>query len=142
MEPTTFHIQVQYNASVEEVWDALTNKEKMKVWYFDMKNFKPEPDFVFEFYEPGGTKFLHRCKILEVIPRQKLRHTWTHPHFSKGVTVVTWSLSSSAQNQTEVALTHENIESLADGGSDFAKENYAEGWNHILTKSLKTFLEK
>ncbi len=32
------------NAPVNAVWEAITDKDKMKQWYFDLAAFKPEKD--------------------------------------------------------------------------------------------------
>jgi len=42
-------IERSYNASVEKVWQAITDKEQMKQWYFDVSDFKPEVGFEFTF---------------------------------------------------------------------------------------------
>ena len=56
-------IERTYDAPVETVWKAVTNKEQMKHWYFDLKEFEPEIGFEFQFH--GGTEqkqYLHLCK--------------------------------------------------------------------------------
>lgn len=131
-----------YNAPVEKVWQAITDREEMRQWYFDMPDFEPRVGCTFSFYEPGGAnKFLHRCTISEVVPHKRLRHTWTHPELSKGSSVVTWELEP-VGDKTRVTLTHEGVESFADGGADFARANYVEGWRQLLGESLKKFLER
>ena len=41
------------DAPVEKVWQAITDKDKMKKWYFDLEEFKPEVGFEFQFYGEG-----------------------------------------------------------------------------------------
>jgi uncharacterized protein YndB with AHSA1/START domain len=114
------------------IWQALTDKNKMKEWYFDIPDFDLTPGTVFNFYEAGGkNEFHHRCKVLEVVPNQKLSHTWTHPSHSKGESTVTWTLTETG-NGTEVILTHTGLENFADGGAAFAPENYQMGWDGLL----------
>ena len=45
------------------------------------------------------------------------------------------------ENKTLLRLTHEGIETFPNETSDFAKENFVEGWNHIINTSLKEYLE-
>ena len=72
-------IERTFNAPVARVWKALTNADEMRVWYFDLKEFKPEVGFEFEFtVEHEGTKYHHLCKITEVIPQKKIAYTWRY----------------------------------------------------------------
>jgi len=42
-------IEKAFNASSETVWKALTEKDEMKKWYFDLEEFRPEVGFEFRF---------------------------------------------------------------------------------------------
>jgi uncharacterized protein YndB with AHSA1/START domain len=71
MDAQPFVIERTYKASPERVWRAITDKNQMKEWYFDLKEFKPEVGFEFQF--EGGTDdkiYIHLCKITEVIPQR------------------------------------------------------------------------
>jgi len=35
--------EVILNASVPKVWKAITDRDDMKQWYFDIEEFRPEP---------------------------------------------------------------------------------------------------
>ena len=74
---TPIVIERTYNASVEKVWKAITDRDEMKKWYFDIAEFKAEPGFEFEFVGEGkqGEKFLHLCKVDEVIKNKKLSYS-------------------------------------------------------------------
>ncbi len=65
-----------YNATVDKVWKAITDKDQMKQWYFDLAEFWPEAGFEFQFYGQGkeGEQYLHLCKITEVIKEKKLQN--------------------------------------------------------------------
>ncbi len=137
-------ITVQYtiNTPAEKVWKALTDKNEMKSWYFDIQDFVLETGQEFNFYEPGGgNKYHHQAQILEIITNQKLKYTWFYPDFSDLKTVVTWELQPE-NGHTVVKLTHEDIENFKDLGEDFSRENFTKGWNTILGQSLKEYLEK
>jgi uncharacterized protein YndB with AHSA1/START domain len=67
------------NAPTARVWQALTDVDQMRAWYFDLKEFKPEPGFEFEFIvEHEGVKYHHLCKVTEAIPQKKIAYTWRY----------------------------------------------------------------
>ncbi|WP_223599681.1 SRPBCC domain-containing protein [Chryseobacterium sp. GVT01B] len=139
---TPITVQYKINAPAEKIWKALTDKNEMKSWYFDIQDFALEIGKEFNFFEPGGeNKYHHQGKILEIIPNQKLKHTWSYPDFSMLKTIVTWELLPE-DGQTLVKLTHENIENFKDLGDGFSRDNFTQGWNTILGQSLKEYLEK
>ena len=139
---TPITVQCTINAPVEKVWKALTDKNEMESWYFDIQDFVLETGKEFNFYEPGGAdKYHHHGEVLEIIPNQKLKHTWSYPDFSDLKTVVTWELQAENEH-TVVKLTHEDMENFKNLGEGFSRENFTEGWNTILGQSLKEYLEK
>ena len=141
MQNEPFVIERTFDAPVKKVWDAITNKDQMKEWYFDLAEFKPEVGFEFQF-EAGkdNKKFLHLCRITEVIPQKKLAHSWKYDG-QAAETYVTWELFDEG-DKTRLKLTHEGLERIAQYGPDFAKENFVAGWTSIVGRSLKDFLEK
>lgn len=123
----------------QTVWHALTNKELMKEWYFDIPNFELSLGHEFSFYEPGDTrKYFHRCVIQEIQPTEKLVHSWSHPTRSKGESMVTWLLKEDG-NRTQVTLSHEGVAKLADAGDEFIPENFQAGWDGFLQR-FKNYL--
>ena len=134
-------VEYKVNAPVEQVWKALTDKNEMQLWYFDISDFELEVGKIFNFYEPGDEKkFHHQAEILEIIPNQKLKHTWTYPEFSNEKTTVSWELQSEGE-QTLVKLTHDDIDNFKDLGENFSREAFTEGWNGIIGQSLKQYIE-
>ncbi|UTX50021.1 SRPBCC domain-containing protein [Chryseobacterium sp. MA9] len=139
---TPITVQYTINAPAEKIWKALTDKNEMKSWYFDIQDFALEIGKEFNFFEPGGeNKYHHQGEILEIIPNQKLKHTWSYPDFSALKTIVIWELLPE-DGQTLVKLTHENIENFKDLGDGFSRDNFTQGWNTILGQSLKEYVEK
>lgn len=135
-------IKQRVNAPVEKVWNALTDKAQMKEWYFDIPDFELGLHNEFNFFEPGGeNRFHHHGEILEVIPNQKFKHTWSYPEFSKEKTIVRWELEED-NGGTLITLTHKGLENFNHLGTDFQKESFENGWNGILGQSLKEFIEK
>ncbi len=130
----TFHV------SADQVWQAITDNRKMKQWYFDMPAFKPEPGFEFQFYgSKDDKKYLHLCKVIELIPVRKLKHSWAYKDYP-GNSQVSFELFPEGK-QTKLRLTHEGLETFPRHNSDFSVENFTKGWNAILGISLKSFLE-
>lgn len=139
---TPITVQYKINAPAEKVWNALTDKNEMKSWYFAIQDFALEVGKEFNFYEPGeAKKYHHQGTVLEIIPERKLKHTWTYPEFSDAVTTVTWELQQE-DDGTLVTLTHDHIENFDGLGEAFSKASFTEGWNSIIGKSLKEYLEK
>lgn len=136
-----FVIERTYNAPSDKVWQAITDKNKMKQWYFDLEEFKPEVGFEFRFY--GGSEekqYLHICRITEVIPGKKLTHTWTYEGYP-GESFLTFELFNEG-NKTRLKLTHAGLETFPSDSPDFARTSFTAGWTHIIGTSLKEYLEK
>ncbi len=141
MKQEPFVIERTYNAKVDKVWKAITDKEQMKEWYFKLDSFEPEVGFEFKF-EAGSDakKYLHVCKITDVEPNKMLRYSWRYDGY-EGISFVIFELFPEGDS-TRVRLTHEGIESFPTDNPDFKKESFMKGWTHILGKSLKEYLEK
>jgi uncharacterized protein YndB with AHSA1/START domain len=132
--------EVLLDAPVARVWQAITNKDELKQWSFEMNDFRPEVGFEFEFYgEKDGEKFLHLCKVLEVEPEKKIKWLWTYEDV-EGETFVTFELFSEGKG-TRLRLTHEGLENLPQD-ENYAKENFVAGWNDLLGQFLKDYLDK
>jgi len=133
-------VERTYNAPVKAVWEALTNNAQMKQWYFDLKEFKAEPGFEFEFSGgPPEKSYLHKCVVKEVIPFKKLSDSWRYDGY-EGDSLVMWELFDEG-DKTTVRLTHTGLHTFP-AHPDFARDNFEMGWNHILGISLKEFVEQ
>jgi uncharacterized protein YndB with AHSA1/START domain len=142
MNNEPFVIERIYNAPANLVWEALTDKTKVKQWYFNLPDFKAEVGYEFEF-KGGPTEdrqYIHHCKITEVIPGKKLKYSWAYVGYS-GTSYVSFELFPE-NGKTKLRLTHEGLETFPANNPDFAKTNFAEGWTHIVGISLKEFVEK
>jgi uncharacterized protein YndB with AHSA1/START domain len=132
-------IERTFNAPVARVWKALTDVDEMRLWYFDLKEFNPEPGFEFEFIvEHEGMKYHHLCKITEVIPQRKIAYTWRYKGH-EGVSLVTIELFAEG-DKTRLKLTHEGLETFPKTPA-FARKNFEAGWTAIIGSELKQFLE-
>jgi uncharacterized protein YndB with AHSA1/START domain len=132
-------IERTFNATVARVWKALTNVDDMRRWYFDLKEFKPEAGFEFEFtVEHEGLQYCHLCKVTEAIPPKKLAYTWRYKG-EEGNSVVTFALFPEG-DRTRLKLTHEGLETFPKLPA-YARKNFEAGWTELLGSSLKNFLE-
>lgn len=136
-------VEKLYNASIDKVWQALTDNDEMKKWYFDIPEFKPEPGFEFQFYAEGkqGEKFLHLCKVVEVISKKKLSYSWRYDGY-EGNSLVTFELLPEG-DKTKLKVMHAGVETFpVTAHNDFAKENFMQGWTQIVGNILKNYVEK
>jgi uncharacterized protein YndB with AHSA1/START domain len=135
-------IERTYDAPATKVWKAITDKNEMKKWYFDLEDFKAEPGFEFKFLAgEGDKKFMHLCVVKDVIIEKKLSYTWRYENY-QGDTLVTWELFAEG-NKTKLRLTHEGLESFAvNHNPDFDKKNFVAGWTYFFDTALKAYLEK
>ncbi len=128
-----------FNAPVGRVWKALTDVEEMRQWYFNLKQFKAEVGFEFEFVvEHEGTTYHHLCKVTEVIPQKKIAYTWRYKGH-EGDSLVTFELFA-VGNETRLKLTHQGLETFPKTAA-FARKNFEAGWTAIIDSELKQFLE-
>lgn len=133
-------IERTFDAAVDRVWQAITERSLMKQWYFDLAEFKPEPGFEFQFY--GGTeerRYLHLCKVVGVIPLKKITYSWRYDGY-EGNSFVTFELFDEGM-KTRLKLTHEGLGSFPKSNPDLARGNFVEGWTSLIGTSLKEFLE-
>lgn len=141
METAPFTIERTYRAPVEKVWAAITDKDQMREWYFDLAEFKPEVGFEFEFY--GGSEeeqYMHKCRITAVEVGRKLAYSWRYENFP-GSSVVTFELFPEGDN-TRLKLTHEGLETFPADKKDFARSSFTAGWTEIIGTALKNYVEK
>ena len=140
MKQEPFVIERTFNVPVETVWKALTDKDAMKKWYFDLAAFKPEPGFAFSF--EGGSeerKYIHLCQVQEVIVNKKLSYTWKYKDYD-GSSLLTFELLPDG-DKTKLKLTHEGLETFPQGIPDFARTSFSAGWTFIINESLTKYLE-
>jgi uncharacterized protein YndB with AHSA1/START domain len=134
-------VERTYDVPAVSVWRAITDNEEMKLWYFDVPEFRPEVGCEFRF--TGGTElkqYLHLCKVEEVIPLKKITYSWRYDGY-EGNSFVTFELIAEGA-KTRVKLTHAGLETFPKDNPDFAKKNFVEGWTAIIGTSLPGFLAK
>ncbi len=131
----TFHVRIS------QLWKALTSETEMKNWYFDIPGFRAEVGYEFRFY--AGTKdrqYIHICKIIQVIPEQKISYTWRYEGYD-GESTVTFQLNEE-NGSTSLKVTHEGVETFHPHNPDLSRENFETGWRQFILHSLTEYLEK
>ena len=128
-----------FNAPVARVWQALTDVDQMRQWYFDLKEFKPQVGFEFEFIvEHEGNSYHHLCRVTDVVPEKKIAYTWRYKG-EPGDSLVTFELFPE-HDRTRLKLTHAGIETFPKTPA-YARNNFEAGWTAIIGSELKQFVE-
>lgn len=141
MKNLPFTIERTFNVSAATVWRAITDRDAMKQWYFDLAEFKPVVGFEFSFSGQGqkGEQYLHHCKITEVVIGKKLVYSWRYEGY-EGISYVHFELYAEGDS-TRLKLTHEGLETFPQNNPDFARESFAVGWTELIGNLLKKFVE-
>ncbi len=139
MAHDTLIIKSDLNASLDAVWKAISQKEDMDKWYFDIPDFKLEQGSVFHF--EGGEaqdRFMHNCEILEIIPIKKLMYSWSYEGHT-GHSIVTFELNSLG-DKTRITLYHQGLETFVH--PKLSRDKFEEGWKYIMHESLRAYVEE
>lgn len=134
-------VERTYDAPVEKVWQAITDKDQMKEWYFDVPEFKAEPGCEFSFKGKGktGEQHVHLCKVTTVEVNRKLAYSWQYKG-QEGYSEVTFDLTP-VGNKTKLRLTHTGLHTFP-AHPDFVRENFEAGWTELIGRSLRDFVEE
>ena len=135
----TVSIQKVLDAPSSKVWEALTDRQNMKDWYFDIPDFKPVigQEFIFEGGPPEKI-YIHLCKIVELVPGKKIAYTWRYEGY-KGVSTVSFTLTPHG-NKTQLNLEHKDLDSFPSDNPDLAIANFEAGWTELIDKLLPEYL--
>lgn len=130
------------NAPIEQIWEALTNVEQMRQWYFNViPNFQPKVSFKTSFLITNeGRNFTHNWKVTEVIPNTKISYTWTFDEYP-GESISIFELSKK-EHKTLLTVTSEIIKDFPSDIPEFKRESGVAGWEYLIKESLLKFLEK
>jgi uncharacterized protein YndB with AHSA1/START domain len=141
MNSAPFVIEQVYDSPIAKVWKAITDREQMKQWYFEVSAFRPEVGFEFTFEGgPPDQSYTHLCKVTEVVNEKKLSYTWSYKGYP-GLSTLTFELFPIG-DKTRLRLTHAGLETFpAETNPHFARKNFEGGWKQITSELLKVFLE-
>ncbi|RZJ83290.1 MAG: SRPBCC domain-containing protein [Chryseobacterium sp.] len=132
-----FELEQMYDAPIEKVWAALSDENKMKVWYFpQLKEFKPIVGFEFKFLN-DGSPYQKEWRVTKVINGSLLAHSWVYKGYH-GTSEVSFELFEQG-DKTKLKLTHIGLSSFP-RDTHFARERFGNGWKQILGSKLRQFL--
>ena len=141
MDKGTFIIERIFEAPAAKVWKALTHKDDMKLWYFDIKEFRPEAGFEFSFEAgPKGNPYVHLCRVTEAVSLKKLAYSWKYEGYS-GESKVLFELFADG-DKTRLRLTHSGLDTFPSDVPDLAQKNFEDGWSSIIGTTLPRFLRR
>lgn len=142
MEARPLIIERAYHVNRSRLWEALISEHEMKNWFFNIPDFRAEVGYEFRFY--GGPdenrKYLHICRIIQIIPEEKISYSWRFDGY-EGESLVTFELKEDGGDMILI-MTHEGLENFPASNPDFARSNFEDGWGRILHHSLSEYLEK
>jgi len=126
-----------YNVPIAKVWQALSDRDAMKVWYFpQLIRFEPAVGFRMEFEDDDAT-FKKEWVVTQVIIEKKLAHSWSYLGYP-GTSEVVFELFE-VDSGTLLKLIHSGLDSFP-SDPHFDRERFEQGWKSILGVNLKRFL--
>jgi uncharacterized protein YndB with AHSA1/START domain len=135
-------VEQSFSVSIETVWNAITEIDKMRQWYFEgIPSFKSEVGFTTQFkVQSQDRNFTHLWKVTEVIPLKMIAYNWKYDNYP-GDSFVKFELIGK-NDFTKLRLTHRVLEDFPEDIPEFKRESGLEGWKYFIQISLKEFLEK
>lgn len=135
-------VEQRFTASVDAVWNAITDADEMRQWFFDnIPAFEPEVGFETQFTVTNeGRVFPHRWKVIEATPPEKIAYDWQYDNYA-GDAVVTFELSAEGDG-TRLKLTYTVLEDFSDDIPEFERESGLAGWRYFIQESLKAYVER
>ena len=134
-------IEEDYDTSKEILWNALTNINEMRKWFFEnIPDFQPVVGFKTAFDVSSGERvFKHLWEIIEVIPNKKIKYNWKYADYS-GNSFLSFELIPK-ENLTSIKLTIEITEDFSSDIPEFKVESCLGGWDYFLNNRLRKYLE-
>ena len=130
--------EFHYKAPIHDVWDALTDTDKMRAWYFpQLRQFEPVVGSKFRF-EDDGPGYHKEWMVTRVEPGKTLAHSWAYEGYP-GSSEVVFDLSAGAAGTT-LKVTQTGLDSFPDH-PHFRRERFEWGWDNLLGQNLRRLLE-
>jgi uncharacterized protein YndB with AHSA1/START domain len=136
----TGHAAIVINAPANKVWEALTNPQQIKKYFFGtdaISDWKKGSPIYFR-GEWQGKKYEDKGTILETKPNQIFKYTYWSSMSGiedkpENYVTITYDLKEE-KNKTTLTITQENIP------DEKTKQHSEENWNKVLN-DLKNFVE-
>ena len=140
---------IEINASIEKVWDVLTNPEKTKVYMFGCKtvtNWNVGSELLWKGNYEGKEMVFVKGFIVEIIPPKKLIYSTFDPNSTikdkpENYLDVTYELNEN-NGKTTLIVSQGDYSKVENGEKRYQDSwNNGEGWNPILIQ-IKELAEK
>ena len=137
---TPIVVEQFFDAAQGELWNAITNADEMKQWYFDViPEFKAEVGFSTKFIVNAGERIFPHCwTVTQVNPGKAISYQWTFDGYP-GKSISHWELTTKA-NKTTLRLTAEVLEPSPDNIPEFERESGVAGWNYFIKERLADYM--
>jgi uncharacterized protein YndB with AHSA1/START domain len=135
MDIPLVHVEV-YKAPLEKVWEALTDEDAMRIWYFpQLIRFKAVVGFEFLF-SVDGSLYQKEWQVTKVEAGRLFAHSWTYKGYP-GRSEVIFEVFEE-RDRTRLKVTHTGLASFPND-PHFARSRFEGGWKQILG-NLKNYL--
>jgi len=134
-------VSQQFTCPASLLWDAITDVEQMKKWYFpDIPDFQARTGFETGFdVDTGERTFHHRWEVVEVEPKRLLAYVWTFAGYpGKSTSVFEIEDDDQGCQLTLTCIVHEDF---PDDIPEFTRDACLGGWNYFIKDSLKAYLD-
>ena len=134
-------IEEEYEASLKNVWLAITEQNQMNKWFFEqITSFKAEEGFETQFVVAvENRKFTHLWRIIEVVLYHRIKYQWRYKEYA-GDSYVTFELTEE-NKKVKLKLTAEVIQDFPEEIPEFKRESCIGGWNYFIKESLKDYIK-
>ncbi|PIQ21496.1 MAG: ATPase [Cytophagales bacterium CG18_big_fil_WC_8_21_14_2_50_42_9] len=130
--------EFDYNVPIRKVWQALTNVNKMKEWYFpQLQKFEPIVGYKFQF-DDNSSEYQKEWVVTKVKDARTLAHSWAYKGYP-GSSEVIFDLFAD-ENKTRLSVTQTDLESFPNH-PHFQRERFEWGWDNLLGQNLRHLLE-
>jgi len=131
-----------YNCTVYQMWNAITDLDKMTKWYFSkIPDFKPILGFETKFIVNSGERvFTHNWKITQVENQKLIKYNWTFDEY-KGESYSNFVIKKINESNTQLTLTCGILTDFTADIIEFNRESCLDGWNYFLNDKLKKYLQ-
>ena len=135
-------VEQTFDASIQSVWDAITQIDHMHQWYFEnIPSFKAEVGFKTQFPVINeGRTFTHMWEVTEVVPLKRIAYRWQYKEYT-GEGLVIFELSEQ-DDGTQLTLINTGLDTFPDNIPEFTRESCIGGWEYFIQNRLQAFLQK
>ncbi|MVM37349.1 SRPBCC domain-containing protein [Spirosoma sp. HMF3257] len=127
-----------YNLPIKNVWQALTDTDKMRKWYFpQLQKFEPIVGYKIQF-DDTDSEYQKEWIVTKVEKGKTFAHSWAYKGYSGSSEVIVDLFEKG--NETRLSVTQIGLESFPNH-PHFKRERFERGWDNLLGQNLKHLLE-